>query len=48
MSLQLEVFLIEKKGMDNEKYIFLLLNNVISILDLFNILFIDDKESVLT
>jgi len=30
MSLQLDVFLIEKKGIDNEKYI-LLLNNVISI-----------------
>ena len=48
MSLQLDVFFNRKKGMGNEKYIFLLLNNVISILDLFNILFIDDKESVLT
>ena len=44
MPLQLDVFLI-KKGMGNENT-FLLLNNVISILDLFKILtyYIDDKK----
>ena len=50
MSLQFDVFLIEKKGMGNEEHIFsknsLLLNNVISIIDLFKILtyYIDNKK----
>ena len=48
MSLQLDVFFNRKKCMGNEEYIFLLLNNVISILDLFKILthYIDDKKSL--
>ena len=39
-------FFNRKKGMGNEKYIFILLNNAISILDLFKILtyYIDDKK----
>ena len=41
MSLKLDVFLIEKNGMDNKKT-FLLLNNVISTLDFVKI--IDDKK----
>jgi len=46
MSLQLDVFLIEKKMVWATKNTFLLLNNVISILDLFKILTynIDDKK----
>jgi len=45
MSLKLDVFLIEKNGMDNKKT-FLLLNNVISTLDFVKILtyYIDDKK----
>ena len=45
MSLQLDVFLIEKKCKGNEEYIFAL-NNVIFILDLFKILthYIDNKK----
>ena len=48
MTLQLDVFFNRKKRVWAMKNTFLLRNNVISILDLFNILFIDDKESVLT
>ena len=45
MSLKLDVFLIEKNGMDNKKNI-LLINNVISTLDFVKILtyYIDDKR----
>ena len=45
MSLQLNVFIIEKKGMAM-KTTFLLLNNVISILDLFKTLtyYMEDKK----
>ena len=46
MSLNLDVFLIEKNGMDNKKKTFLLINNVISTLDFVKILpyYIDDKK----
>ena len=43
MSLKLDVFLIEKNGMDNKKT-FLLINNVISTLDFVKILTYDDKK----
>ena len=45
MSLKLDVFLIEKNGMDNKKNIFTY-NNVISTLDFVKILtyYIDDKK----